>query len=61
MSRFAIIAILIAGLLFTTSCAWLEQGVSPSSNNNRSGDKYGPDIDETTGKEMPPDYGLVRH
>ncbi|MGD0058282.1 MAG: hypothetical protein ABSD58_02595 [Verrucomicrobiia bacterium] len=53
MSRFAIIATLCTGLLLSVGC-------SAFSNNNAYRDPAGPDINEVTGKEMPPDYGLIR-
>jgi hypothetical protein len=31
-----------------------------SSNNDAYRDAYGPDIDEVTGQEVPPGYGLIR-
>jgi len=46
-------ATLVAGLLLTAGC-------SAFSNNNAYRDPSGPDINEVTGKEMPPDYGLIR-
>jgi hypothetical protein len=48
VSRFATMAILLAGLLLGAGCAW-ESG---SSNNNASRSTFGPNIDETTGKEI---------
>lgn len=53
VSRFAIIATLCTGLLLSVGC-------SAFSNNNAYRDPAGPDINEVTGKEMPPDYGLIR-
>ena len=53
MSRFAWMALLVGIMLVTSGCA-------TSSNNNAQRDPYGPDLDELTGKEMPPGYGLVR-
>jgi hypothetical protein len=51
VNRFALIAILFAGLLLSTGCAW--------SNNNAHRDAFGPDMDETTGKEASPVYNNV--
>lgn len=46
-------ATLLASLLLSVGC-------SAFSNNNAQRDPAGPDIDEVTGKEMPPGYGLIR-
>jgi hypothetical protein len=50
-------ALLIASLLVSSGCAWFN---GASSNNNAYRDPSGPDIDEVSGKEMPPGYGLIR-
>ena len=54
MSRVAILAVLLAGWLLSAGCSVM------SSNNNAYRDLYGPDINEVTGQEMPPGYGLIR-
>jgi hypothetical protein len=55
MNRYAGMVILVISLLLSAGCAWIA-----SSNNNAYRDPLGPDIDEVTGKEMPPGYGYFR-